>query len=252
MAAQDNERTIAEIEAAGRRLLDEKLAEYEGREMDNEGVVAIQGRLKDLLEQELPTTLEAAPSAFFFPTDDAPPRSDRQYREEARRRLTKFRNANPDLGLVTKEDLSGPYGDELLAWGLHKMGRASSLGEALDNLPEGWKREELKQMVVKSAARWEDLVADYRERDGAILEYALRGAGIVNLGVTRTKANPRSVGDVLRMLAYTRLNQKLRAELHKRLIEHTRQLEARPKIGPVGVAILEEPILDASDISPAV
>ena len=246
---------MAEIEAAGRRLIDEKFAECEGREMDGEGVVAIQALIKDLLEQRLPPTLEAAPRAFFFPLleDDSPPLSDRQYRKEARRRLALFREANPNLGLISKDDLSGPYGDELLAWALHKIGGADkSLGEILDSLPEGWKCEELKQKVVKSAARWEDLVTDYREQDSTILEYALRGAGIVNLGVSRTKANPRSVGDVLRMLAYTRLSQTLGAALHKRLAEYTQQIEGRPQIEALGVTALKEPVFDPADISPAV
>jgi len=158
--------------------------------------------------------------------------------------LRAFVAANPDLGLIAREELEGFAGEYILTWAAQKLGVMGTAKNELDirELPAA-EREALVEQVLNEGLRWEEVSADFKAGYSLILEYALRGAGVVNLGITRTAASPYEVNDVLRTVAYSRLSNKLKEELTERAAEHNQALLTRPQLAYVerAMADLEAP-----------
>lgn len=129
--------------------------------------------------------------------------------EQGRARLDAFVAANPELGLISREELDGHYGYAVVSWAAN---------------------ERLKQRVLDECPRWEEMAEDERTKGYSLTrEYVLREAGVVNLGISRTPAFPSQEADVLRTVAYTRLSHRLEPVLKQRVDAHNQAIEARSR-----------------------
>lgn len=237
---------VADVELEARAFINTQLEEVSG-EIDYRDRKRMIERLRRRLDEALPKTMYAireefrGPSSYSHRHEDWVKKENAKLAKEGRAQLAAFVAANPDLGLISREELDSHDGSAIISWAAEHLGLDAGDDFAVRDLPAS-ELEALKERILHEGMRWEEVVEDeLAEGYSLTREYALRGAGVVNLGISRTPAFPSQEGDVLRTVAFTRLRHRLEPVLEQRIAMHNQSLEARPAIESLTSATAAEP-----------
>lgn len=227
--------TVAEVEEQARRFAAAKLDEHAGHEIDYRARKRVLDQTYEHIDRLLPETMYTVRQGYHHTSDQHErywQKQNGRAGEEGRAKLAAFVAANPDLGLITRDELDGHDGAYLISWGAERLGLDVGDHHALQ-MPEA-EREALKEQILQEGLRWEEVAEDERSKGYSLTrEYAFRAGGLVSLGAVWTPAYKSQDADVLRTVARTRLWRALEKEIEQRVAEHNQALKARPELDAV-------------------